>query len=123
MTIIEAINRVDSLKPNNYSQHDKVAWLSNIEGIIKAELVDTHEGGEDITFNGYDSSTDINTELIAPAPFDELYVRWLESQIDYANGEYGKYNNSKAMYNTEYGAYEKHYNRMHLPKGKKFKYF
>ena len=123
MTIIEAINKIDSLKPNNYSQNDKLAWLSKIDGIIKAEIIDTHEGGEDIVFSGYDSNTDISTELLVPAPHDDLYVRWLEAQIDYANAEYGKYNNSMLMYNADYSAYERHYNRTHMPKGEKLKYF
>ena len=123
MTIIEAINRIDSLKPNNYSQDDKVTWLSRIDGIIKEKVIDTHEGGEHIVFNGYDADTNINTEMLVPAPFDELYVRWLEAQIDYANAEYGKYNNSMTMYNSAYQEYENHYNRNYLPKGKKLKYF
>ena len=123
MTIIEAVNRIDTVKPNNYSQHDKVAWLSKIDGIIKAEIIDTHEGGENIIFNGYDADTDIQTNLLVSAPHDDLYVRWLEAQIDYANGEYSKYNNSMAMFNTEYSTYERHYNRLHMPKGEKLKYF
>ena len=53
MTIIEAINRVDSVKPNTYSQQDKVHWLSNLDGVVKREIIDTHEGGEDVKFEGY----------------------------------------------------------------------
>ena len=122
MTIIEAINRIDALKPNNYSQDDKVGWLSKLDGIIRAEIIDTHEGAEDTVFNGYDSTTNLSTELLVPAPHDELYVKWLEAQIDYANGEIGKYNNSMSMYNSFYGEFEKYYNRKHMPKGSKFKY-
>ena len=123
MTIIEAINHIDSLKPNNYTQDDKVTWLSRIDGIIKEKVIDTHEGGEDITFDGYDTNTNTSTELLVPAPYDELYLRWLEAQIDYANGEYKKYNNSMTMYNSAYIEYENHYNRTHMPKGKKLKFF
>ena len=123
MTIIEAINFIDSLKPNNYSQDDKVAWLSKIDGIIKEKIIDTHEGGEDVVFDGYDSNTNIATELIVPAPYDDLYIKWLEAQIDYANNDYNKYNNSMIMYNSSYEEYEKNYNRTHMPKGEKFKYF
>ena len=123
MTIIEAINRIDSLKPNNYTQDDKVAWLSKIDGIIKEKVIDTHDGGEHIVFNGYDPNTPTSTELLVPAPYDDMYVRWLEAQIDYANGEYGKYNNSMTMYNSAYAEYGTYYNRHHMPKGKKLKYF
>ena len=122
MTILEAISRVDAVKPNSYSQTEKIAWLSRIDATIKNEIIDTHEGAEDITFNGYDLDTDTNTELLVPAPYDEVYIRYLEMHIDYANNEYGKYNNSMVMYNAAYAAYEKYYNRTHMPlsKGNRF---
>lgn len=122
MTILEAISRVDAVKPNSYSQTEKIAWLSRIDATIKNEIIDTHEGAENITFNGYDNDTDTNTELLVPAPYDEVYIRYLEMQIDYANNEYGKYNNSMVMYNAAYTAFEKYYNRTHMPvsKGNRF---
>ena len=180
MTIIEAINKIDALKPNNYSQGDKIGWLSTLDGIIKKEIIDTHEGADkekaiteyiknnvvayensvieymkvnevsreeaekhiefheikykeakehieatrnDIMFNGYDATTALDTVLLVPAPYDDVYIRWLEAQIDYANGEYGKYNNSMALYNTAYATYERYYNRTNMPLGRKFKFF
>ena len=123
MTIIEAINRIDNLKPNSYTQQDKVKWLSILDGIIKAEIIDTHEGAEKVIFNGYEAETPLTTELIAPAPYDDVYVKWLEAQMDYANGETLKYDNSMVMYNTAYSAFERYYNRTHMPKGKSIKFF
>lgn len=118
MTIIEAINRIDHLKPNAYSQQDKVRWLSNLDGVVKKEIIDTHEGGEDVIFEGYNDETLLTTELLIPAPYDEVYVRYLEMQIDYANGEYAKYNNSTVEYNTAFSAFEKYYNRDHTPRSR-----
>ena len=123
MTIIEAINKVDTLKPNNYSQETKIEWLSKLDGVVKAEVIDTHEGDNQYHFFGYDANTNISTELLVPAPHEDLYIRWLEAQIDYANGEYTKYNNAMSMYNAAYSAFEKHYNRTHMPKGEKLTYF
>ena len=123
MTIIEAINKIDALKHNTYTQSDKVAWLSRLDAMVKRLIIDTHEGAEEVTFNGYDDSTDLETELLVPAPFDEVYLRWMEAQIDYHNGEYEKYNNAIEMYNTAYNGYMNYYNRTHMPKGKSFKYF
>ena len=115
MTILDAISQVDNLKPNTYSQFDKVKWLSTLDGIIKTEIIDTHEGGENVAFSGYTEYTDLDTKLLVPAPYDEVYIRYLEMQIDYANNEYAKYNNSLMMYNSAYNAFEKHYNRDHMP--------
>lgn len=123
MTIIEAINRIDALKHNTYTQSDKVAWLSRLDSMVKKHIIDTHEGAEEVTFTGYDDSTDFSTELLVPAPYDEVYLRWMEAQIDYHNGEYKKYNNAILMYNTAYEGYQNYYNRTHMPIGKSFKYF
>ena len=122
MTIMEAINHVDAIKPNGYDMREKIKWLSTLDGIVKAEIIDTHKGGEEIAFVGY-KEEEIMKELLIPAPYDEVYIRWLEAQIDYANGEYGKYNNSITMYNSAYQAYAKYYNRTHLPKSKGFTHF
>jgi hypothetical protein len=118
MTIIEAITRIDHVKPNTYSQPDKVRWLSMLDGVVKNEIIDTHEGGEDVSFAGYNDETLMTAELLIPAPYDEVYIRYLEMQIDYANGEYSKYNNSADAYNLAFSAYEKYYNREHMPRSR-----
>lgn len=123
MTIMEALYRIDEIKPNSYSQSEKIKWLSSLDGVVKSEIIDTHEGGEDVVFTGYNENSDLSTILLVPAPYDDIYLRWLEMQIDYANGEYGKYNNSMTVYNTAYSAYANHYNRTHMPIGKNFKFF
>lgn len=123
MTITGAINHLDAVKPNGYSQTEKIKWLSTLDGIVKAEIIDTHEGGESVTFKGYDDSTALTQKLLVPHPYDDVYIKWLEAQIDYANGEYGKYNNSITMYNVAYTAFEKYYNRTHKPVAKDFTHF
>ena len=116
MTILEAINRVDTTKPNSYTQPEKVDWLSTLDGLIKKEIIDTHKGGETIVFEGYTPDTSLDTVLLVPAPYDDIYIRWLESRIDYANGEYGKYNNSATAYNTAFETYSLYYHRNNMPK-------
>ena len=123
MTILEAITRIDAIKPNNYSNIDKAKWLSIIDATIKKEIIDTHEGGKEFDFKGYDEFTPQETTLIAPAPYDDLYIKWLECQIDYTNAEYKKYNNSVTSFNTAYSAFERYYNRQYMPKSQKLKFF
>ena len=129
MTIMDALYRIDELKPNRYSQPEKIKWLSSLDGLIKREIIDTHERCQqtscckDIDFNGYGDDEDLSTVLLVPAPYDDIYLRWLEMQIDYANGEYGKYNNSANVYNTAYAAFANYYNKTHMPiGGKKFNF-
>lgn len=123
MTLIEAINMVDALKPNAYTQSEKIEWLSTLDGMVKRFVIDTHEGGEGIVFNGYDDETPLDTVLLVKAPYEDIYIAWLESKIDYHNGEYVKYNNSITRYNDIYQGYCNDYNRTHMPKGSKIKYF
>jgi len=116
MTINEAINRIDTLKFNTYSNADKMEWLSRLDWSIKRHILDLHEGEGGTDFSGYNENTDVSTVLLVPAPYDEVYLRWLEAQIDYHNGEYDKYNASIVLYNTAFEAYEKHYRLNHMPR-------
>lgn len=123
MKIMEVLYRIDEVKPNSFSQSEKIKLLSSLDGLIKSQIIDTHEGGDDVVFSGYNEDSNLDIELLVPAPYDDIYLRWLEAMIDYANGEYGKYNNSIVMYNTAYTAFANYYNRTHKPKGTKFKFF
>ena len=121
MKLLEAIDRIDSLKHNTYTNNENVEWLSRLDGLIKNEIIDTHEGGDDIVFEGY-TDNNLEQEMLVPSPYDDVYIRWLEAQIDYYNGEISRYNNSIAMFRTAYDTYDRWYNRTHMPKGQTLKY-
>ena len=123
LKIIEAINRIDSLVPNGFSQQDKIAWLSTVDGVVKNNIINTHEGADKVEWQPYTETTSIETELLVPAPYDTMYIYWLQAQIDYWNQDMSKYNNSISMYNTAYSEYERFYNRTNAPKTHKFKFF
>jgi len=122
MTIIEAINRVDAVKPNGFHLDEKICWLSRLDGIVKSELHDVHMNDIQTVFEGYDGKS-LTKELFVPHPYDEVYLRYLESQIDYASGEYEKYNNSILLFNAAWEAYQKFYHRTHRPRAKDFVHF
>lgn len=122
MTILEALHKIDSIKPNVYGQTEKIGWLSSLDGMIKREIIDTHQGGETILFKGY-TEEDLNAKLLVPEPYDELYIFWLGARIDYWTGEFGKYNNSISMFNKAYEEFEKYYNRTRMPVRNRHNYF
>lgn len=115
MTIIEAINKTDALRSNTYSQEDKIEWLARLDLMVKQQIIDTHQGADCATFSGYNDQTDLHTMLLVPAPYDEVYLHWLEAQIHYHNDEIDRYNAAITMFNTAYEGYEKYYNRTHMP--------
>ena len=122
MKVREAIDRIDGLKHNTYSTVEKLDWLNRLDGMIKREIIDTHEGGDSVSFEGY-TDRDMEKDLLIGNPYDEMYVRWLEAQIDYYNGEIARYNNSMMMYQAAYDSYARYYNRSHMPLTRKLKYF
>ena len=113
MTLSDAIARTDALRPNSFTRRQKLDWLSALDGAVMAELINTHEGGE--------SAPD--TRLLVPPPYEEVYLRYLEAQMDYANGEFDRFNNSNAMYAAAWTAFANYYNRTHMPRGGKKKYY
>lgn len=117
MTILEAINTVDKLKPNQYDEDTKIDWLDQLDRHIYNDLILTHEM-EAPEFEGYDTNTDVNTELLAPQAYREVYRWWLEMQIDKANSELTKYNNDTVLYNSAYHDLASYYNRTYMPKMK-----
>ena len=122
MTIREVIEQVDSTLANTYEQKQKIRWLSQLDQRVKVQIIDTHEGAEEIRFSGYEENTDPETVLLVPAPFDEMYLRWLEAQIHYANQEEDRCNNATDAFDVLYAKFRNYYNRQHMPLGHKLRY-
>lgn len=116
MTIAEAITKVDTLKPNTYTIEDKLGWLSTLDTRIMTQIIEAHELDQPIYFYGYDDPEDLEIDLLVPAPYDEMYLRWLEAMIDYHNSEDERYNNAIILFNNAYEGYKTHYTRTHMPK-------
>ena len=115
MTIQEALNRVDAMRHNTYTQEEKVEWLSRLDGKIQRLILEAHEG-EAAAFSGYDAHTPEDTVLLVKKPFEEIYLYWLEAQICYADGEIADYNGAIAQYNRLYSAFQDAYRKEHMPK-------
>ncbi|MEE1356833.1 MAG: hypothetical protein UHG68_04625 [Clostridia bacterium] len=107
MTINEAIAAADGLRNNQISADIKRAMLSELDGRIYREVMDPI--GND--FNGYNADTDEATQLLAPFPYDGLYVTYLEMEIARINGEMPRYNNAAIRFNEKYEAFKRWYNR------------
>lgn len=116
MTIRNAIESTDALKYNTYTTSEKVSWLSQLDWDIKRNILDLHEGSSNWGFFGYDDNTEQDVHMLAPAPWDQMYLRWLEAQIDYHNGENERYNASILRFNDIYQDYAAYYRRTHMPK-------
>lgn len=100
MTVNQVIERVDRVKPNAFDFADKVEWLSEAEGLVQGEVM--LFAPEEIIVYG---EADGERELLAAPPYDKLYEFYLIARIDFANGEYDKYQNTYAMFNSAFAQF------------------
>lgn len=137
MTPNKAIEIVDRVKPNAYSEEDKFRWINDLDGMVKRMVfkwdeaylksIETQYENKQITEKAYEEfmnkakeysyPEDMDKELLIPAPFENVYPLYIESQIDYHNREYAHYNNSAAMFDSLYTEYKKAYIRENRPRG------
>ena len=112
MKVNEAITKVDDLEPNTYEDNEKLDWITELDKRIAIEILNVREREEDVVVEPY-TEADMDKELLVPAPYDNLYVQWLMSQIDYYNNEMDRYANSAAMFNQKYQDFANYWYRTH----------
>lgn len=111
MTPNKAIEKVDKLKPNAYSEEDKLGWINELEGMVQRLVIQTD------SVMTYAYPEDMDKELMIQAPFDDVYTLFLEAKIDYYNREYANYNNSAMMFEAQFNEYKKDYIRHNRARG------
>jgi len=99
MTIREAIEQVDRIKPNDFDDDIKVRWLSALDGGMADEVFLTPPSELGLP---YKHPEDMDTELLVGTPHDDMYLYHLQAMVDMYNGEYGKYQNTMEIFNARY---------------------
>lgn len=107
----KVIEIVDGLVPNTYSEEDKLRWINELEGMAQRLVIQADE------IKQLSYPDDMDTELLIPAPFDDVYALFVEAKIHYYNKEYANYNNAALMFESQYNEYKKDYIRHHRAKG------
>lgn len=96
MKIKDVIAYVDRVKPNAFDKSDKIYWLNEVEGLVQTEVF---LRGEDELIE-YGADTDLDIELLVRSPHDKIYRTYLAAMIDFANGEYSRYENTITQFRT-----------------------
>ena len=115
MTISEAITQLQAVKENQYDDETLVRWISDLEGTLYEDIVKNHEGSDYIPHGRYSVDTDMDTVLMVPEPYSDIYIKYLMAQVDYHNAEMQRYTNSMIMYNVALDAFAGWYNRNNMP--------
>ena len=107
MRIDKLLKIVRTLKPTPFENDILLMWVNEVEGMVQTEVL--LRSTADLTPYELDVQGEPTAaELVVPYPFDRLYLQYLLAQIDYANGEYAKYQNSMQMFNACYTDYVHH---------------
>ena len=99
---------------NNSATARKILDIS-ADGLTLTFADESFTAGEDLDSAGTLTFDGSATVLMVPAPHDKLYRTYLSAMIDFANGEYDKYNNSMILYNKQYGDFVNWYARTYAP--------
>ena len=111
MTIQEAITYAKAVKPNAFDNDTLTRWLNELEGMVQTQVLLLRTEAI-IT---YTYAQDADTTMLVRPPHDKLYPAYLEARIDYANGEYNKYQNTMQMFNGFYGEFMRWYADTYQP--------
>lgn len=111
--IRDIIQLVDEMKPNAFTEQVKLAWIAELDGKVGANVMLMSIGDLRQMDYGYPAALDYET--LVEFPHDSMYQHWLEAKIDYANGEYNKYQNSMEQFNAHYGDYVRWFARNYEP--------
>ena len=82
MTVSQVIQAVDEVKPNAFSNEEKIRWLNEVEGMVQTEVL-LFASEEVIT---YSYEQDKDAQLLVQPPHDKLYPAYLEARVDYGCG-------------------------------------
>ncbi len=111
MTVQELFSYVGDIKPHAFSEEQLTIWLNEIESRIQAEVL-LWPPVECFRYRWPDSQND---ELLLESPDEAIYRHWMEAMIDYANGEYGKYQNAMALFNASWNAFVCRFGNFYRP--------
>lgn len=125
MKIRELLDYIDDVRPNAFTEAQKLVWINELEARIQRDVLlsaelwqyelprscdDPIEGSCTIESGTGARCTgrrimDEDKELILDPPHDAIYRHWMEAMIDYENGEYSKYQNSMQMFNAQWSSF------------------
>lgn len=110
-TANKVIEYVDRLKPNAYGEEEKFQWLCDLDGMIRRVVMQEDDGVD------YRYPADMDTPLLVPHPWEDIYSQYMITKIDLNNRDYNSYNNNALVFDSTFSEFKKAYIRDHMPKG------
>jgi hypothetical protein len=114
MKLREILTTIDQIRPNAYTDAEKIAMLNTIEGRVYTDIFQKAEEFEG-AFIPFEEGQE-ERELAVPVPFTELYIFFLMSRIDFLNGDSGRYNDTMVLLQNAWDEYAAYYRENNKPK-------
>ena len=115
ITIQQAIDHIDALKPNMFPVEKKVQWLSDVDSMVFSEIYATHVASPVAEFHGYADDVDTSLTLLVPEPYTDIYRNYLAMQMDLATAESTKYTQDMLLFNASYKVFSDFWRSSHRP--------
>lgn len=142
MTVAGMIQQYNAERPNSVDDAIKIGWLRKVEQMIIKEVIDQHEhdlnASDELELSVIGSTLYIkpsgdladhintfgmDTELLVPEPYDDLYGFYLDQKIAYNNNDMRLYNAAATQYNNALLTYQQYFNRTYATKQTKKRMF
>lgn len=104
MKLEKLIEKVTVIKGQQYDIESITAWINEIEGQV-IDFMNSLQN-TDIPFIPYDYKTDLDRELQLPDRFQDIYIDYVCSKIEFFNQETERYNNTVVMFDAAYNSFE-----------------
>lgn len=140
MTVAGIIEQFNAERPNQIQDDVKVYWLRKCEQMLINEVLISHEhdleaegnqrlevSGSTLVINSAGSFVkhiddfDMDSNLIAEEPYDDLYLHYLDQRLAYNNNDMKRYNAAAERYNSALLAFQQYVNRTYITKKVKSK--
>lgn len=96
MTVRKLLNKIHREKPSGFTEAEIIEFINDIESDVAEEL----RLSEAPVYS--DNHTDLDEELLVPAPYDRLYVSYVKAMIDYSHEEYASYQLNQEQHLQDY---------------------
>ena len=119
MTIDNVIERVKAIKQGyDFEEEEIIRYINDIEMMIINEIARGREGEEEISqgYGNYTAETDRSKELIAGAPYGNMYEEYACALIERAKQNIELYDLHMRSFNSLIDEYKLAYIRTHRQK-------
>lgn len=111
MKLTDAISQAVLLTGAAVDQSVMCRWLSELDGQLSLTLYKT----DSIIQYQLPGEGQESPALLVPYPWDGMYIHYLEAMCYYTTGDFGRYQNSMAMFNLGEKRFREWCIRMHYP--------